>query len=201
MSVPIGYFTCLLGRLAWKGRTIGVEADPLTYEFVRDNINYLESYTTAIQGAASDTDGKLTLHRSLTRAGNTSIIRESDERLKGIGEEPSVPVTVDSFRVDRFLDAMDGRVDHIKLDVEGAEPLAFAGMQKIIAANPQVKMVMEWSPGQIHAASFDGSKFVDDMQATGMSLSILEQHGQRPISWNDLRAGRFLTSIQLARFA
>ena len=38
------------------------------------------------------------------------------------------------------------KVDVIKIDVEGFEPLVFEGMKQTIAANPGLQIVMEYSP-------------------------------------------------------
>ena len=38
------------------------------------------------------------------------------------------------------------KVDFIKMDCEGVEPLIFRGMEKTLKNNPQLKMVMEFSP-------------------------------------------------------
>ena len=54
-----------------------------------------------------------------------------------------------------LLPKLDGRVDFMKIDVEGCEPLAFRGAKELIASNRQLKIVMEWSPGQIRSAGFD----------------------------------------------
>jgi FkbM family methyltransferase len=50
-------------------------------------------------------------------------------------------------------DAMPGRVDFVKIDVEGAEELVWRGMQQMIARNPDIKIVMEFNPGRCRAAS------------------------------------------------
>ena len=49
-------------------------------------------------------------------------------------------------------DAMPGRVDFVKIDVEGAEELVWRGMQQLIRRNPEVKIVMEFNPGRCRAA-------------------------------------------------
>jgi len=50
-------------------------------------------------------------------------------------------------------DAIPGRVDFVKIDVEGAEELVWRGMQQLIQRNPEVKVVMEFNPGRCRAAA------------------------------------------------
>lgn len=45
-----------------------------------------------------------------------------------------------------------GRVDFVKLDVEGAELEALAGMERLLAANPRALLLVEWSPEMQRAA-------------------------------------------------
>lgn len=50
-------------------------------------------------------------------------------------------------------DAMPGRVDFVKIDVEGAEELVWRGMQQMIGRNPDIKVVMEFNPGRCRQAA------------------------------------------------
>ena len=50
-----------------------------------------------------------------------------------------------------------GRVDIIKMDVEGVEPMVFEGMQETIDANPQIQIIVEYSPSIYE----DAQKFTD----------------------------------------
>ncbi len=196
-----GYYTCLMGRLAHSGRTTGIEPDPETFELLRDNIyiNYLERCTTGLHGAASNADGTLTLHRRITRSGNTSIVQLNSDALRMIGEVPSEEFQAEAFRVDKLLDAMNGRVDHIKIDVEGAEPLVLEGMQRTLATNPRLRIVMEWSPGQIQGAGFDLNTFVDQMRTAKLKPSAIGPTGPTAVSFDDLVASSYLTGVLLTR--
>lgn len=49
--------------------------------------------------------------------------------------------------LDNVLSNWD-RVDLIKIDIEGAEVLAWEGMQETIDRNPGLIIVMEWEPGR-----------------------------------------------------
>ncbi|MBN9083074.1 MAG: FkbM family methyltransferase [Rhizobiales bacterium] len=170
IGANFGFFTALMARLATEGHTIGIEPDPETFALMRDNIyiNFLEGRAEAICGAISNQDGSLTLHRRDTRPGNTSIIVEPTEKLERMGEAPSVEFSVPSYRIDSLLDRMSGRIDHVKIDVEGAEPLAFAGIGETLKANPKIQIIMEWAPGQIRSAGFDAAQFTRDLEQLGL---------------------------------
>jgi len=183
-----GYYTCLMASLATSGRTIGIEPDPEVFELVRDNINInsFEARATAINAAVSNVGGRLTLYRRMTRSGNTSIIKLSDDSVRPLGESAPQPFDVDSISLSDLLPRFGGRIDFMKIDVEGAEPLAFRGAQKMIDANPRLKIIMEWSPGQIVAAGFDLGDFLAELSALGLRPSILGGSHPIPIAMGDL---------------
>lgn len=188
VGANFGYFTCLMGRLSPQGRVIGVEPDLAIFELARDNvaINGLTAIADVIHAAASDTEAELTLHRRLTRSGNTSIVAYGRELTEELGEAPSVPFTVRSAPVDSLTGPMQGRVDFMKVDVEGAEPLVFAGARRTIADNPGLQIVMEWSPGQIRDAGFDLAQFTADLEGHGLMPFDMQADGITPISYAEL---------------
>ena len=71
--------------------------------------------------------------------------------------------------LDMLLPQFDGRLDYIKIDVEGAEPLVLSGAHQTIANNPHIRIVMEWAPNQIRAAGFDIAQFIRKLDQHGTS--------------------------------
>lgn len=200
IGANFGFFTILMGRLATEGRTIGVEPDPETFALMRDNIyiNFLEGRAEVICGAISNQDGSLTLHRRDTRPGNTSIIVEPLEKLERMGEAPSVEFSVPSYRIDSLLERMSGRIDHMKIDVEGAEPLAFAGISETLKANPNIQIVMEWAPGQIRSAGFDVPEFTRELQKLNLYPTGIAQHGATwPLGYDYLLGTPYMSGVLL----
>lgn len=188
VGANFGYFTCLMARFAPLGRVIGIEPDQAVFELARDNvaINGFGGIAEVIHAAASDTEAELTLHRRLTRSGNTSIVAHSREFTDMMGEGPSQAFKVRGAPIDSLTGSMQGRVDLMKVDVEGAEPLVFAGARKTIADNPQLQIVMEWSPGQIQSAGFDLRRFAADLEGHGLKAFDMQAHGVTPISYAEL---------------
>ena len=59
-----------------------------------------------------------------------------------------------------FLNKLDiNKVDFIKMDIDGAEPWAFLGLEKIIQMNPKIKMICEFYPKYIKSAGGDPDFF------------------------------------------
>lgn len=188
VGANFGYFTCLMARFAPQGRVVGIEPDQAIFELARDNvaINGLNGVAEVIHAAASDTEAELTLHRRIGRSGNTSIVSYDADFTRKLGEAPSQPFGVRGAPVDCLTGPMQGRVDLMKIDVEGAEPMVFAGARKTIADNPQLQIVMEWSPGQIQSAGFDLGQFAADLKGHGLKVFDMQADGVTPISYTEL---------------
>ena len=104
---------------------------------------------------------------------------------------PPNPFEIDAASIDDLLPEFDHRIDIIKIDVEGAEPLVFRGAQQAIAANPQVKIIMEWSPGQITHAGFDPGEFVKELDRMGLKVALVQPGvpgGPKPVTFDQLLA-------------
>lgn len=199
VGANFGYYSLLMGKCAHSGRTIALEPDSKIFELLRDNIfvNDAQDSMRPVHAAAAAESGQLTLYRRVTRSGNTSIILLPEEYTTCLGEKRVEPFTVDAIRVDALLPDLDGRIDFIKVDVEGAEPLVFRGACETIARNPHLRIVMEWSPDQIQAAGFDPGDFTRALAAMGLRPAILGQSKPEPATWNTILGARYLHGVLL----
>lgn len=200
IGANFGRFTCLMARFTADGQVVGVEADERIWTLARDNtlINGF-NHASVIHAAISDGDAPVTLYRRNTRSGNTSIIAADTLLTDLLGEAPAESFSVRGITVDEVVAGMGGRVDFMKIDVEGSEPLAFRGMTRTLADNPQLVIMMEWSPGQIKSAGFDVSVFLDEL--TGMGFDFFDMRGSElaPLTKDDLLAIPYLFAIALKR--
>jgi FkbM family methyltransferase len=196
IGANFGYYTCLMAKMATRGRVISIEPDQGVFNLLRDNvyINWLEGNVELHNAAVSDAAGTLRLYRRDKRSGNTSIINLSDDSLAAMGERPSIPFEVSALTLDSLMDRLSRPPDLLKIDVEGAEPLVFRGARKLLASSDNICIVMEWSPGQIRAAGFDPVEFLRDLKNMRLRPNILSYSGGPP----DETTWEFVSSLSLA---
>jgi FkbM family methyltransferase len=196
-----GYFTCLMGRICAAGKVIGIEADPKIAEIAKDNvvINGFQETAMILNAAASNRAGEVTLYRRTGRSANTSIVRCGTEFTDFMREPPEQEFSVSGIRIDDLRDEMGGRVDFMKLDVEGAEPLALAGAKATIEHNQQIQILMEWSPGQIRSAGFEIDDFLKEIEASQLRPFEIDKRRPRAISFAELANLPYRSSVLLKR--
>jgi FkbM family methyltransferase len=136
-----GYYSLLLAELAGKeGKAIAIEPNAYLSKLLSFTSSVNEYHFTTVQKALSDETGELTLTVPLHFWGGGTIRKEKvDDH-----------VTTELVQVDTLDAVVDNlnlsKVDFIKMDCEGVEPLIFRGMEEVLKKNPQLKMIMEYSP-------------------------------------------------------
>jgi len=116
--------------------------------------------------------------------------RPRKTKLYGFGHSPenSIYPTFDVNSEIRAVDAegcsLDSyfeagtKIDLVKIDVEGAEPLVFKGMQRVIQENPTLKIVLAMSPWHFKRAGTDLDAFYADICLAGFDVyAISEESG------------------------
>ena len=130
VGANVGYFSLLLARcVAPGGSVVAFEAQPENAERARRNValNGLDGTIAVVQAAVCDRGGTVALRKGATAA-EFSIVG-------GDGAEETVPaVTLD----EQFA---DGRLDLVKIDVEGAEELVLRGMTRLLAEARPVLLI------------------------------------------------------------
>lgn len=116
-----------------------------------------------------------------------------------MGEPPSEEFRVETMPLDALAGRLDGRVDFIKIDVERMEPLVLAGAEQIMRDNPNLTIVMEWSPGQMRTAGFDVPDFMERMKQRGFRSHSIVPGGIKAVTIGELLNIGYQAGIVLKR--
>lgn len=143
IGANLGYFSILMSALAGdKGKTIAFEPNPRVAELLRGTGGINSPGFSVAELALADKPGKMTFHIPEANYGDASLLERSDRKqIKKTDIEVEV-ITLDQFLQNQNID----KVDVIKMDVEGAEPLVFKGMSQTIAKNKNLQIIIEYSP-------------------------------------------------------
>lgn len=180
VGANIGYFTIIGHRLVQEGggKTFAFEANPATYALLADNIrlNWFFDNVSCEQQAAYFEKTRLRFGAPRKYAVNASI-SEADS-----GDWQRVDDVVDSFEVQAIsLDEhfSDTRLDVIKIDVEGAESFVLRGAKRLIAENPDIKILIEWSPGQMLRCKSSPQELLDIIEGFGFHIWLAESQRRK----------------------
>jgi FkbM family methyltransferase len=121
IGAHVGYYTLLAARAVGSlGRVVAVEPHPLNAELLRQNVsrNRIRN-VEVIEGAASRKPGKLMLEQSSDRnSGDHRVVRATS----------ATTIEVDAVVLDDVLQ----RIDVGKVDAQGSDHAAVAGMEKLV---------------------------------------------------------------------
>jgi FkbM family methyltransferase len=137
VGANMGYYTIKIGtKVGPQGRVYSFEPNPEMFGLLRDNVvvNAHAARATLFEAAAGAVAGPAWLNFQRSAPGGGRI------ELDGSGHDTRVEVSV--VRVDDVLPG-DCVADLIKIDVEGFEPLALAGMEALLARSPNAALVVE----------------------------------------------------------
>lgn len=169
LGANIGYFTLLCARLAGpEGTVMAVEPDPGNFRLLERNVraNNYGDRVRLLQHAASDTPGVMRLYQPLRSAAHHSLAPQGES-------DPFVEVEV--VRVD---DLVDGAIDFMKIDVEGAELGALHGAAALIARSPNLVIMTEFNPRALVAFDVEPRAYLDFLAGLGFSFSDIDHNAR-----------------------
>lgn len=168
----VGQYTLLAAGL---GATVhAFEADPQTYDLLAHNVatNMLRNVRVN-HSAVSDQCGFATFYRGPADRMWGGSLKPLEER----ATPASVPtVTLDAYAAQQGI----GRIDLMKIDVEGAELQALRGARGILSTKPRPTMVIEFCEKNQRAYGSTRTKLAEYLYAEGFELLRITPEGLRP---------------------
>lgn len=166
-----GYYSLLAGSyVGWDGRSMSkghvyaFEPNPRTFEILSKNIhvNGLPSIVKAFPRAVLDTKKPITLHTPGKFNGDASVLVPIGHS----GNDTAQRHTVEAVPLDEII---HDRVDLMKIDAEGSEPLVFRGMRNLLDRSPELTIFLEFFAPMIEQAVAP-REFLREIRDLGFSM-------------------------------
>jgi FkbM family methyltransferase len=176
----IGLYTLEAARAAGpQGRVIAFEPAPANYRLLESNVaaNGYEN-VVLVPAAVSDHDGEAFLNLSQDNTGDHRLATSA-----GAVAEPVRTRTVDSV----LAESPGSPVTVVKMDIQGAEPVALAGARSLVAGSDDLVLFTEVSPS--HLEQWGGAQaYLARLCDSGFRLFRLDEDAHRvdPVELADL---------------
>jgi len=150
VGANFGYFGIVANSFAKLQKTIFVEANPRLPEYIHKSLSFngLRKKTSVENVAISDEEGEIELHVFRRWTGSSSVVEKNinpNGVISVFNNEIEV-VKVKAETIDSIISRNNiEKVDFIKIDIEGAEQMAFTGMKNVIKKSDNLKILMEFT--------------------------------------------------------
>jgi FkbM family methyltransferase len=109
-----------------------------------------------------------------------------DHRTYATEEDSRLAVQIDVIALDNYFES-DQHVDLIKMDIQGYELHALRGASRVLADNPDAKLLLEFWPYGLKQAGVNWVELMDVLQTKNMSVSQVTNHGLVPFRSDSVR--------------
>ena len=167
IGAHMGYYSLLAASTNPAARVVAVEASPDNAVVARENAHMNGCERIEVVSAAfSDSDIPVQFH--LAEASDNS----------GRGNHPNSP-TVGKVEVEavtgRELDIEPGRKLLIKIDVEGYEIAALRGLEDVLNASAEARILVEFNPKCIRPTGVSPTAILEWLESRGFRLFALDE--------------------------
>ncbi len=190
----LGYFTTLAAaRVGSSGRVYAFEANPSVADLLERNValNGQQGWVRVVRQAVSDSVGEAAFHCFKYEQGSSTLRSIERLRLQELGDQVAV-VNVPTVTLDAYFAHTDLRIDVVKMDAEGAEPLILAGMREVLERNPKLILIMEFATEMIRQSAGDPRSFALEIERLGYQTHFITRTGAlRRVNADELVATGF----------
>jgi FkbM family methyltransferase len=170
IGANIGLYTVIAAKLVGpEGKVFAYEPEDDNYEILKKNIEINKlSNVIPLKTALAEKVGAADLYLDLNNRGHHSFANS--------GKAEKV-IRVETDTLDHSLGKYHiSNVNVIKMDIEGAEGLAFQGMSMTIAQSPDLMILTEFYPEIINKVGSIPSSFIMSLINTGFSLFSIDEN-------------------------
>jgi FkbM family methyltransferase len=177
IGANIGYHTVQFARATGpRGRVYAFEPDPNNLRILRHNIrtNRL-SNVVVVPKAASDVAETLRLYRSPDNRGDHRVYDSGDGR---------EAIAIEAIAPDDVLAGVEGPVSVVKLDIQGAESRAVAGLERCLRAHPEAWIATELWPIGLARSGSSAETYLSQLRGLGRAIVRIDERRRRLVPFD-----------------
>ena len=168
IGANIGYYTLIFAKLVGEhGKVFAFEPDPTNFELLRRNIEE-NGYKNVvlINKAVSDKSERLKLFLSEDNLADHRIYDSQDGRKF---------IEIESIRLDDYFKGYSGKIDFIKMDIEGTEYGAVRGMGTLFKKTKGLIIISEFWPFGLKRSGVEPVEYLNTLREYGFHLYELNE--------------------------
>ncbi len=169
IGAHVGLYTLLAARAIGNGGKIySFEPTLKIFNLLKQNVNinfFVHSNKIICeQLAVTNKKGRVKFFISQQKTGHNSLYSV---------EPKNEFISVETVSLDEYLKPNE-KVDIVKIDAEGSEPLIIKGMRNIIKNNPNIIIFMEFCPSNLRRAGVSPIDFIKSLKKLDLKIRIVD---------------------------
>lgn len=168
LGAHIGYYTLLTAELVGnRGKVFAFEPGPDNFALLEKNVaanGYKNVILTA--KAVSDKSGEIKLFLAEESSVSHRIGDPGDGRKT---------IYVEAITIDDFFQDYNGKVNFIKMDIEGAEAKALQGMRGLLRKNKKIKLMTEFYPSALRNSGTTPEDYFILLSQLGFQINQIDE--------------------------
>lgn len=178
VGANIGYYTLIFSKLVGEtGKVFAFEPDPENFALLKRNVeeNFCKN-VVLVKKALSNITGKTKLFIDEENKGDHKTYDTRDGRKS---------IIVDSVSLDDFFINFKGKINFIKIDIQGGECLAFLGMKKLLSKQKNISIISEYWPYGLSNSGINPQDYIMQLRKSCFSLFQLDKITGKAFPLND----------------
>jgi len=181
IGAHIGYYTLIFAKLVGeKGEVFAFEPEPTNFSLLQKNVE-INGYKNVVlvQKVVSNKSGKAKLYLCKDHTGMHRIEYSNGDRKF---------IEIETIRLDDYFKDYNGKIDFIKMDIEGAEGGALEGMPLLLEKNKKMKIITEFFPSALKEFGVEPEEFLKLLTKYGFKFFAINEKEKKikPINISEL---------------
>ncbi len=172
VGANIGFYTLLAASRVKS--VLAFEPDPVNFELLKKNVetNHCQN-VSCYKLAISDKQGDVEFYENPNNFGDRRIYSFS---------EANKSYKVSAISLDEFAEKKNIKIDLIKIDIQGAEGRALAGMKRILQ-QPSLELFVEFFPAGLRDSGYDPLDILNTLSRHNLKIYCMKgtRHTTEPV--------------------